>query len=270
VTAAAKRETPTAVPEGLLALAANSHRGHRRPAHTLHEAIAFSKPMNATGLPVPLYDFRGGPRCTGKERDTESALDYFGARYFSGAQGRFTSPDPLTASAEHAVHRRCRCSGCQDEARQGVAGLAVGALGAIEQILRGLYRRVSQTRPGSERLEKADLRGEPVECLLVSHPQAPEFVVRVGNLSGHNYIDARKSKEDQNSRQGCVVGQALSPVCDLGRGSGGGSFPARLVSGSGVRGQVGQHVLFGERAASLRGGNRQGCVRLRRQQQVQA
>ncbi|MGD0500206.1 MAG: RHS repeat-associated core domain-containing protein [Bryobacteraceae bacterium] len=26
-------------------------------------------------------------------------LDYFGARYFSGAQGRFTSPDPLLASA---------------------------------------------------------------------------------------------------------------------------------------------------------------------------
>jgi RHS repeat-associated protein len=31
---------------------------------------------------------------TAKERDPESGLDYFGARYFSGAQGRFTSPDP--------------------------------------------------------------------------------------------------------------------------------------------------------------------------------
>jgi len=30
---------------------------------------------------------------TGKERDGESGLDYFGARYFSAAQGRFTSPD---------------------------------------------------------------------------------------------------------------------------------------------------------------------------------
>lgn len=30
---------------------------------------------------------------TGKERDAETSLDYFGARYFSGAQGRFTSPD---------------------------------------------------------------------------------------------------------------------------------------------------------------------------------
>src|SRR5438093_995902 len=27
-----------------------------------------------------------------------TGLDYFGARYFSGAQGRFTSPDPLLSS----------------------------------------------------------------------------------------------------------------------------------------------------------------------------
>jgi RHS repeat-associated protein len=37
-----------------------------------------------------------------KERDAETGLDYFGARYYSGAQGRFTSPDPLMASANVA------------------------------------------------------------------------------------------------------------------------------------------------------------------------
>ena len=31
---------------------------------------------------------------TGKERDTESGLDYFGARYYSSNMGRFSSPDP--------------------------------------------------------------------------------------------------------------------------------------------------------------------------------
>ena len=37
---------------------------------------------------------------TGKERDTETGLDYFGARYMSSAQGRFTSPDtPLAYSS---------------------------------------------------------------------------------------------------------------------------------------------------------------------------
>jgi RHS repeat-associated protein len=30
---------------------------------------------------------------TGEERDAETGLDYFGARYFSGAQGRFMTPD---------------------------------------------------------------------------------------------------------------------------------------------------------------------------------
>lgn len=29
-----------------------------------------------------------------------TGLDYFGARYFSGAQGRFTSPDPMLNSAK--------------------------------------------------------------------------------------------------------------------------------------------------------------------------
>ncbi len=38
-------------------------------------------------------------RYTGKERDAESGLDYFGARYYGSALGRFTSPDPLMASA---------------------------------------------------------------------------------------------------------------------------------------------------------------------------
>jgi RHS repeat-associated protein len=41
---------------------------------------------------------------TGKERDTETGLDYFGARYFSGAQGRFTSPDPISGTVLHILN----------------------------------------------------------------------------------------------------------------------------------------------------------------------
>jgi RHS repeat-associated protein len=37
---------------------------------------------------------------TGKERDTETGLDYFLARYYSGAQGRFTTADPYMPSAD--------------------------------------------------------------------------------------------------------------------------------------------------------------------------
>jgi RHS repeat-associated protein len=39
------------------------------------------------------------PFLTRKERDIETGLDYFGARYYSTTQGRFTSADPLLASA---------------------------------------------------------------------------------------------------------------------------------------------------------------------------
>lgn len=43
-------------------------------------------------------------RFTGKERDSETGLDYFGARYFAGAQGMFTSPDPEGASRAHVAN----------------------------------------------------------------------------------------------------------------------------------------------------------------------
>ncbi len=36
---------------------------------------------------------------TGKERDGETGLDYFGARYYAGVQGRFTGADPVMSSA---------------------------------------------------------------------------------------------------------------------------------------------------------------------------
>ena len=41
---------------------------------------------------------------TGKERDNESGLHYFGARYFSGAGGRFTSPDLINVTWKRLVN----------------------------------------------------------------------------------------------------------------------------------------------------------------------
>ncbi len=39
---------------------------------------------------------------TGQYRDPESGLDFFQARYFGAALGRFTSPDPRNAGADPA------------------------------------------------------------------------------------------------------------------------------------------------------------------------
>ena len=49
--------------------------------------------MIASGIVSGMFTtFRS--RSTAKERDAESGLDYFGARYYGSALGRFTSPDP--------------------------------------------------------------------------------------------------------------------------------------------------------------------------------
>jgi RHS repeat-associated protein len=42
------------------------------------------------------------PKFTGQDRDPESTLDWFQVRYYSGAQGRFQSPDPGNAGARAA------------------------------------------------------------------------------------------------------------------------------------------------------------------------
>jgi len=42
-------------------------------------------------------------RFTGKERDNETGLDYFGARYYGNALGRFTSPDPFTVTPGRVI-----------------------------------------------------------------------------------------------------------------------------------------------------------------------
>jgi len=38
-----------------------------------------------------------GKRFVGKEKDAETGLNYFGARYLSGPSGRFLAPDPVRA-----------------------------------------------------------------------------------------------------------------------------------------------------------------------------
>jgi RHS repeat-associated protein len=41
---------------------------------------------------------------TSKERDVESGLDYFGARYYSSSQGRFTGTDPIPVTMESFIN----------------------------------------------------------------------------------------------------------------------------------------------------------------------
>jgi len=62
----------------------------------LHDYLPFGEeiPAGMNGRAALWGSGFPNQKFTGKERDSETGLDYFGARYFSGPQGRFTSPDP--------------------------------------------------------------------------------------------------------------------------------------------------------------------------------
>jgi RHS repeat-associated protein len=74
-------------------VAEKTHQGVSGFDATPHQAFAVSKPLNVPGLPTYDYEFRRRTRTSGQIRDVETRLDYFGARYYSPSQGRFTSPD---------------------------------------------------------------------------------------------------------------------------------------------------------------------------------
>jgi RHS repeat-associated protein len=54
---------------------------------------SFCNSTLAVGLRAELHINAIRSRSTGKERDTESGLDYFGARYYGSSMGRWMSPD---------------------------------------------------------------------------------------------------------------------------------------------------------------------------------
>ncbi|HXS11613.1 MAG TPA: RHS repeat-associated core domain-containing protein, partial [Acidobacteriaceae bacterium] len=59
------------------------------------QEIVAGQVLTATlGNPQPGDGTNMHYKFTGKERDTESGLDYFGARYYASSMGRFMSPDP--------------------------------------------------------------------------------------------------------------------------------------------------------------------------------
>jgi RHS repeat-associated protein len=94
---------------------ADSRHGKRRPRALSPTIVSMSvRPQrnspNQKTLPICHYDESWihlrqqsatcpnvqsfGSHLSGKERDTESGNDYFGARYHSSSMGRFMSPDP--------------------------------------------------------------------------------------------------------------------------------------------------------------------------------
>jgi RHS repeat-associated protein len=85
------------IPDSLLAanalLSEKTRLGFRSDDSTLRWGSRVVISSTAIGISGTLYDSRIESRYTGKERDSESGNDYFGARYYASNMGRFMSPD---------------------------------------------------------------------------------------------------------------------------------------------------------------------------------
>jgi RHS repeat-associated protein len=79
-------------------LSEKSHQGVPSSNPALYLGHEVCKSTTALGLRAALHLERVRSRSTGKERDTESGNDYFGARYYASSMGRMMSPDPLGGS----------------------------------------------------------------------------------------------------------------------------------------------------------------------------
>jgi RHS repeat-associated protein len=107
-TAAAKEEmlsafAPWSADECISAFESQSKKPHQGVAPenpALHQGIAWSNSKTALGLRSLAVETRVRSRCTGKERDSESGLDNFEARYLGSSLGRFMSPDPMGGKTE--------------------------------------------------------------------------------------------------------------------------------------------------------------------------
>jgi RHS repeat-associated protein len=74
-------------------LAENSRLGFETLGSTLRLGFEQVNSRTALGMRGVLYDEGIRSRCTGKERDSETGLDNFGARYYASNMGRFMTPD---------------------------------------------------------------------------------------------------------------------------------------------------------------------------------
>ena len=85
--------------------------GSEKEVKSRHDYLPFGEEINLSVLTnsgrmdtqgYKLGDVR--QKFTGKERDIETGLDYFGARYYTNIQGRFTTVDPMKIEARHLVN----------------------------------------------------------------------------------------------------------------------------------------------------------------------
>ena len=79
----------------VLGVAENSRPGFKPAETSVFWEPVWANGETVLGIEPPLRRAHSRPRTSGKERDSESGLDDFGARYYSSQYGRFMMPDFL-------------------------------------------------------------------------------------------------------------------------------------------------------------------------------
>jgi len=72
-----------------------------------HDYLPFGEELTTQGVRTPQLGYNADnvrQKFTRKERDNETGLDYFGARYYGSTQGRFTSADPAFIKSKHLAN----------------------------------------------------------------------------------------------------------------------------------------------------------------------
>ena len=85
-------------------LAGNSRQGFGLIASTSRWASGWVISSTSLGMKGSLYDGDVRSRSTGKERDSESGNDYFGARYYGSVTGRWLSPDVINLTSARLLN----------------------------------------------------------------------------------------------------------------------------------------------------------------------
>jgi RHS repeat-associated protein len=169
---------------------------------------------------------------TDKERDIETGLDYFGARYYAALQGRFTSADPLTIKKERLldpqrinlyVYARNNPSKFIDPNGADLV-LAEGLTAKQREFIVYHMARLYMTEKGRASLERADRSQYKVEVgkgnlprteINPSKPMETKFggsIFVVAGNTNYNLTTVPSTNEKQLSASGPAGLELLKPI----------------------------------------------------------
>jgi RHS repeat-associated protein len=178
-----------------------------------HDYMPFGEELGAsvggrtTGMGFSGSGDNNRKKFTGYERDTETGLDFAQARFYGSTQGRFTSPDPFSASAIIADPQTFnRYAYCRNNPVNSTDPTGMAAAGPM-------------ALPSGERVNAAQGMIDQVHQIIQQDEAAWEQRVRLAFLGVHQnesitvfISDARAAKEnsDDASSEEDPTGQEIS------------------------------------------------------------